>query len=74
MRSQLLRMNVFFENLPAMARKHRLVLWLLFIGLTLLAVAGMPRFKIDMSWNSLLRPHEPVKVAYDRFRAVFGGG
>ncbi len=73
MRSQLLRMNVFFENLPAMARKHRLVLWLLFIGLTLLAVAGMPRFKIDMSWNSLLRPHEPVKVAYDRFRAVFGG-
>jgi len=73
MRTQLIRMNTFFEKLPIVTVKYRYLFWLLFIGLTLLMGAGLPRFKIDMSWNSLLRPQEPVKVAYDRFRAVFGG-
>lgn len=73
MRLQLLGLNSFFEKLPLTATRYRVWFWLLFIGMTLVLGAGIPRFKIDMSWNSLLGPQESVKVAYDRFRAVFGG-
>ena len=72
MKAQLLKINSVFERLPDRVKTHRRKIWFTFICLTILAVAGLPRFKVEMSWNSLLSKNEPVKIAYDRFRAVFG--
>ncbi len=72
MRPQLLKINQAFERLPDWVGRHRALLWGLFASITILAFFGMQRFRIDNSWNALFQPDEPVKVAYDRFRAVFG--
>lgn len=72
MNTQSFKIKPFFERLPVFLTAHRFKVWIVFICLTALAVAGLPRFKIDMSWTSLLSKDEPVKIAYDRFRAVFG--
>lgn len=72
MRSQLLKLNTFFENLPDRVRKYPKSFWALFLLITISAFAGLPRFKIDMSWDAMFQNEEPVKIAYDRFRAVFG--
>lgn len=72
MRNQLLQINTIFETLPDWIRRRRILLWILFLGVTVGAFVGMRRFKMDMSWDIMFQPDEPVKVAYDRFRAVFG--
>ncbi len=66
------RLNVFFEQLPDFSRKHRVKVWALFIGLTILIGAGVTRFQIDMSLEAYFREEDPVKQAYDRFRTMFG--
>lgn len=72
MRNNLLKMNEFFEKLPDKVRKHPVLIWLLFISITGCAFVGVPKLKIDMSWDALFQSDEPAKVAYDRFRGVFG--
>ncbi len=67
------RLNRYFENIPYVVRSNRWKTWIGFILLTVFMVAGVGRFKLDISMVSFFKEKEPVKLAYDRFRAVFGG-
>ncbi len=69
----MLSINRFFENLPNILSRNRGKSWIIFIVLTAFFAVGMGRFKLEMSMVSFFKEGEPVKNAYDRFRAIFGG-
>lgn len=68
-----LKINTFFEDLPQLLSKNRWKSWLIFFLLTAFFIGGLGRFTLEMSMTAFFRDEEPVKKAYDRFRAVFGG-
>jgi uncharacterized protein len=68
-----LKLNRFFEGIPDGVTRHRWKTWIIFLLLTVFMVMGMGKFKLEMSMVSFFRDKEPVKLAYDRFRAIFGG-
>ncbi|MCP4688333.1 MAG: MMPL family transporter, partial [Desulfobacterales bacterium] len=65
--------NEYFEKIPDALRKHRWVVWIVFILLTVGVSFGMTRLTIDMSLEAFFEKKDPVKKAYDRFRVLFGG-
>ncbi len=65
-------LNSFFEGLPDRLRRWRVLLAILLVGLTALAVAGLPGLSLDNSVDAFFPDDEPVKEAYDRFRVTFG--
>ena len=65
-------LNQFFEVLPDNLRKRRIRVWGVFIILTAILIAGIPRIRIDMSMESFFSRDDPVKVLYDKFRDTFG--
>jgi predicted RND superfamily exporter protein len=67
------RTNLFFEHLPDRMRRYRWPVWLLFILVTVFLAFGIARLTIDMGLEVYFQKDEPVKQAYDRFRALFGG-
>lgn len=62
----------FFENLHVRLREKRYWLFFIIFCATVFLAAGMGRVVIDESVESYLRDDDPVKIAYDRFRAWFG--
>lgn len=72
MKKLLETINSFFERIPNTIRKYRWFVWGAFVLLTVVVVSGMGRIKVDMSTESFFQKTEPVKQAYDRFRASFG--
>ncbi|MCP4749568.1 MAG: MMPL family transporter [Proteobacteria bacterium] len=72
MSSVINRLNRFFERSPDLVRRYRLWVWLLFLGLTLVLAMGLGRLQVEMSTESYLSDEEPIKRAYNRFRAMFG--
>ncbi|WDP90826.1 MAG: MMPL family transporter [Desulfobacter sp.] len=69
----IVHINGFFQALPGRFRQRRKLVWLLFIGLTLFLALGVKNVVIDESLAAYFHKEDPVKQAYDRFRAVFGG-
>lgn len=67
------RTNLFFERLPDRMRRIRWPVWTLLILVTVFLALGIGRITIDMSMEVYFQKDEPVKLAYDRFRALFGG-
>ena len=65
-------LNQFFEVLPENLRKRRIRVWGIFIIITVILVAGIPRIRIDMTMESFFNQDDPVKVLYDKFRDTFG--
>lgn len=65
--------NRLFLKIPEQVRQHRWKVWLLFFMLTVFFVAGVGRFQLEISMVSFFKEDEPVKIAYDRFRSIFGG-
>ncbi len=65
-------LNTFFEQVPDNVRRYRLLLWILFIGLTIFLAFGLGKLKIEMSTESYFQDEEPIKQAYNQFRAMFG--
>ncbi|PCK08199.1 MAG: hypothetical protein COA42_10350 [Alteromonadaceae bacterium] len=65
--------NLFFEQLPDRIRKYRYLVWLVFVLINVGIITGASRFTIDMSLEAYFQKDDPVKLAYDKFRAQFGG-
>ncbi|MBU2514695.1 MMPL family transporter [bacterium] len=68
-----LMINRFFEGIPGYLEKNRWKAWLCFVLVTALLGAGVGKFQLELSMVSFFREGEPVKKAYDQFRAIFGG-
>lgn len=72
MKKTLLKVNRYFEQVPDRIRKKRILVWLLFFVFTAFLAVGIGRIKMDVSMQGFFNENEPVKIAYDRFRAMFG--
>ena len=72
MKKLLDKVNAFFERVPDTMRRYRWIIWGIFLLLTVIVVMGTGRIKADMSTESFFQKTDPVKRAYDRFRAAFG--
>lgn len=66
------RANVFFELVPDAVRRHKRMIWVLFVLLSTLVVYGAQRFQVDMTLEAYFQKDDPIKLAYDRFKAEFG--
>ncbi len=66
------RVNQFFEQVPDWVRKYRVAVWTIFFLANVVILSGVSWFKIDMTLESYFQQDDPVKRAYDRFRAQFG--
>ncbi len=64
--------NHFFEKVPDAVRKYRIAIWAVFILLNVVILWGAKWFHIDMTMEAYFLQDDPVKKAYDRFRAQFG--
>jgi len=67
------RTNLFFEHVPDRMRRYRWPVWVLFILVTVFLAIGATRLTMDMGLDIYFKKNDPVKQAYDRFRAIFGG-
>lgn len=65
--------NRFFEQIPDFVQKNRLWVWGGFVIATGILLFGLGRVKTEMNMDSYFQENEPVKRAYDHFRAIFGG-
>ncbi|OUS30139.1 hypothetical protein A9Q99_06575 [Gammaproteobacteria bacterium 45_16_T64] len=72
MEKLLLSANRFFEQIPDVSRRYRWQIWIAFILINIVILAGASRFTIDMTMEVFFEDGDPVKTAYDRFRAEFG--
>ena len=72
MKSLLQPLGTYFEHIPARQRSRKLWVWLGFILLTLLVGSGMTRLKSDLSFESFFAADDPVRLAYNKMRIVFG--
>ncbi|MEJ2416757.1 MAG: MMPL family transporter [Exilibacterium sp.] len=73
MNDLLQRLEIFFERMPDRVRERRRGIWAFLVVLSAVMAAGIPHFKINMATVEYFEKDDPVRVAYDRFRAQFGG-
>ena len=66
------KLNLFFEAVPDTVRRYRILVWIIFFALNLVILKGIPFFKIDLTMDAYLQQDDPVKIAFDNFRANFG--
>ncbi|MBL6449570.1 MMPL family transporter [Fulvivirga sp. 29W222] len=62
----------FLENVTDMVRKRRLIVWLVFVAITVFTFLGIPKTKFDMTIEGWFKEEDPVLVAMDEFKAQFG--
>ena len=67
------KLTTFFQGLPRKLLAYRALILLAILGATVFLALGAPKVVIDESLASYFHDTDPVKTAYDRFRAVFGG-
>jgi uncharacterized protein len=65
-------LSKYFATVPDFVRKRKSLVWLLLIGITVVAVFGFSRLKFDQTTDGWFKEDDPVKVALDDFRAEFG--
>ncbi len=65
-------MNNYFEGVPEQMRKARILLWPLFIGLTVMAFMGLGKVKFDMTVEGWFEKDDPSLVSLEAFRSQFG--
>ena len=66
------KLNLFFEAVPDTVRRYRILVWIIFFALNLVILKGIPFFKVDLTMDAYLQQDDPVKIAFDNFRADFG--
>lgn len=64
--------SLFFENLADIVRGKKLLIWILFIAITVFSILGLPRTKFDMTIEGWFTADDPVLIAMDEFKAQFG--
>lgn len=62
----------YFESVPDTVRARKWFVWLLVIGMTALAIAGLGRTRFDMTIEGWFSDDDPTIAAMDHFRARFG--
>ncbi len=67
------RINSFFEVLPDRLRLKKVWIILFFIIASAILAVGIRNVVIDESLTAYFQDDDPVKQAYDKFRAVFKG-
>jgi hypothetical protein len=63
----------FFYKLPETLSRKKLLVWGLFILVSAVMFAGLPRVRTDASVLSYFHKNEPIRKAYDLYRSAFGG-
>ena len=72
MKKLLQPMGSYFELIPGRQRSRKVLVWVVFIILTGLVGSGMTRLKSDLSFESFFATDDPVRLAYNKMRIVFG--
>lgn len=72
MKKLLSRLNELFEMVPDLLRKNRFLWWGVMILLTVFLSFGISRLKFDMTLDSWFDNDDPIKVAQNHFKALFG--
>ena len=72
METLIISINKFFERSHDMFEKRRWIIWSAFLIIFTLAVTGIPRLKIDMTFESFFKQGDPVIDRYNIFRDTFG--
>ncbi len=67
------KLTPFFQALPGKLVNHKYSILLAVLATTLFLGLGAPKVIIDESLAAYFHDTDPVKMAYDRFRDVFGG-
>ncbi|MDH5326777.1 MAG: MMPL family transporter [Gammaproteobacteria bacterium] len=73
MKKMLSDLGRVFERLPDGLRNRRWWIWSGFLLSLVLLLPGAGKFELDLSDEQFFREQDPVRAAYDRFRAHFGG-
>ncbi len=71
--SQARRLSDFFAGLPERLRARRRRIWILTLLLLGGILPGALLFELDFSDEQFFQRQDPVRLAYDAFRAQFGG-
>jgi uncharacterized protein len=66
-------MSQYFETVPDKLRQKRLLIWIGFLALTVFLSVGITKNKFDMSLDSWFSRDDPVKLALNHFKSLFGG-
>lgn len=72
-RQSLQKVNTFFETLPGRLVQRKAALLGLMLVATVFLAVGAKNLVIDESLNAYFHDDDPVKMAYDQFRGIFGG-
>jgi len=73
MKNFLDQQSEFYRRVPDMVRQHKWKVWIGFVLITVLLGIGAGRFQLDLTDEFFFQEEDPVRVAYDQFRAEFGG-
>ncbi|MDH3343099.1 MAG: MMPL family transporter, partial [Gammaproteobacteria bacterium] len=66
-------MSQRFEIIPDQVRRYRWLIWILFIIAMVGYGSGASRFQLDLTDEGFFSKSDPVRIAYNQFRAQFGG-
>ena len=73
MKELLAQMSRIFEAIPDQVRRFRWLIWTLFIGSLIFYGYGASKFQLDLTDEGFFSKSDPVRIAYNKFRAQFGG-
>ena len=73
MKQLLFLMSNTFEAIPDQVRRFRWLVWSLFIGILIFYGSGASKFQLDLTDEGFFSKSDPVRIAYNQFRAQFGG-
>ncbi|TWI44008.1 hypothetical protein IP92_04526 [Pseudoduganella flava] len=62
----------YFDSVPDRVLARKWLVWLLVIGITAFAIAGLGRIRFDMTIEGWFADDDPTIVSMDAFRARFG--
>ena len=65
-------LSKYFATVPDFVRKKRVLVWLLLLGITVIAILGFSKVKFDQTTDGWFEDDDPVKIALDDFKAEFG--
>ncbi|MDH5545765.1 MAG: MMPL family transporter [Gammaproteobacteria bacterium] len=73
MKNLLTHLSLFFETIPDRVRRGRWLFWTAFILVLAGYGSGAGRFQLDLTDEGFFSKDDPVRVAFNQFRAQFGG-
>ena len=73
MKQILAAMSQRFEIIPDQVSRYRWFIWILFIIAMVGYGSGASRFQLDLTDEGFFSKSDPVRIAYNQFRAQFGG-